>query len=71
VRSTNIIQASTPSVATFQSRSNKAEVVVEHIGTKSNNKSINENKKQPLIQLKSVIKPYKYMYQTIYKRANG
>jgi hypothetical protein len=26
--------------------------------------------KKPLIQLKSLIKPYKYVYQTIYKCAN-
>lgn len=28
-------------------------------------------KKNPFIQFNSLIKPYKYMYQTIYKRANG
>jgi hypothetical protein len=44
---------------------------VEHIGNKSNNKTADETKKNPLIQFKSFIKPYKYMYQTIYKRANG
>jgi len=71
VRSTTINQTSTPNVATFHARLNKAEVIVEHIGNKSNNKMTNEIKKNPLIQLKSLIKPYKYMYQTIYKRANG
>jgi hypothetical protein len=71
IPSTDIHQVSTPNVATFQSRSNKAEVLVEHVGNKSNDKNRNEIKNQASIQLKSVIKPYKYMYQTIYKRANG
>lgn len=44
---------------------------MEHIGNQSNSKTSNERKQLPSIQLNSVIKPYKYMYQTIYKRANG
>jgi hypothetical protein len=71
VRSTNIIQASTPNVAAFHARLNQAEVIVEHIGNKSNNKNTDEIKRSPLIEFKSLVKPYKYMYQTIYKRANG
>ncbi|CAF1214864.1 unnamed protein product [Rotaria magnacalcarata] len=70
VRSATIIQASTPNAAAFHARSNKAEVVVEHIGNQSNNKNTNETKKAPVIQLKSLVKPYKSMYQTMYKRAN-
>jgi hypothetical protein len=66
-----VTQASTPSVAAFQTRLNKAEIVVEHIGNKSNNKTINETNKIPSILFKNFVKPYKYMYQTIYKRANG
>ena len=71
VRSMPIPQVSTPSVATFQARANKAEVIVEHIGTKSNEKTAGEGKQMPSIVFKSLVKPYKYMYQTIYKRANG
>jgi hypothetical protein len=71
VRSTVVTQVSTPSAAAFQARSNKAEVVAEHIGSKSNQKPSNETKKTPLILFKNFVKPYKYMYQTIYKRANG
>ncbi|CAF0819314.1 unnamed protein product [Rotaria sordida] len=69
-RSTTISQASTPNVATFHARSNKAEIIVEHIGNQSTNKNTNQTKKIPIIQLKSLVKPYKYMYQTMYKRAN-
>jgi hypothetical protein len=71
VRSTPIHQASTPNVATFHARLNKAEVIIEHIGNKSTNKIPNKINKVPIIQFKSLVKPYKYMYQTIYKRANG
>ena len=71
VRSTTITQASTPSVETFQARLNKAEIVVEHLGSKANSKSSSATKKSPSILFKSTLKPYKYMYQTIYKRADG
>ncbi|CAF2325762.1 unnamed protein product [Rotaria sp. Silwood2] len=70
VRSTTINQASTPSAATFHARLNKAEVTVEHIGNQSTNKNMNQTKQTPIIQLKSLVKPYKYMYQTMYKRAH-
>lgn len=55
-------------MATFQARLNKAEIVVEHVGSKVNRKSSSTT---PSILLKSSLKPYKYMYQTIYKRADG
>ncbi|CAF0929823.1 unnamed protein product [Adineta steineri] len=72
VRVTNITQqVSTPNVATFQARLNKEEIIVEHSGNKANNKDKTERKKLPSIQFQSLVKPYKYMYQTIYKRANG
>ncbi|UJR33361.1 hypothetical protein I4U23_020809 [Adineta vaga] len=71
VRSTSIPQVNTPNVATFQARLNKAEIVVEHIGNETKNKTTSENKKTPSIQFKSLVQPYKYMYQTIYKRANA
>ena len=71
MRSTVVTQVSTPSAAAFQARSNKAEIVVEHIGSKSNKKTTNETKKTPSILFKNFVKPYKFMYQTIYKRATG
>lgn len=71
VRSTNVKQASTPSVAAFHERSNKAEIVVEHVGSKTVDKNTNAKKKIPSIQFKSLVKPYKFMYQTMYQRANG
>lgn len=69
IRSTTKTQVSTPSAATFQARTNKFENLVEHIGSKANQKSISQ--KPPQIQLQSTVKPYKYMYQTIYKRADA
>ncbi len=44
---------------------------MEHIGNKSKNQTTNETKKIPSILFKNFVKPYKYMYQTIYKRAHG
>lgn len=71
VRSTSVPQASTPSVATFQARLNKAEIVVEHLGSKVTRKTADATKKSPSILFESTLKPFKYMYQTIYKRADG
>lgn len=70
-RSAPIAQISTPSVATFQARVNKAEVVAEHVGNHAKDRTTAETRKTPSIQFKSMVKPYKYMYQTIYKRAAG
>lgn len=72
VRSNHYVkQVSTPSAASFHARSNKAEVVVEHVGSKMIGKKVNETTRAPIIQFKSAMKPYKYMYQTLYKRALG
>ena len=71
VRSTTVTQASTPSVATFQARLNKAEIVVEHLGSKVTRPTTSGTKKSHSILFESSLKPYKYMYQTIYKRADG
>ncbi|CAF1260599.1 unnamed protein product [Adineta ricciae] len=70
VRSKNTPQVSTPNVVTFQARLNKAEIVIEHIGSVAKAKDSTERKTSPSIQLRSLLKPYKYMYQTIYKRAD-
>lgn len=68
IRSKPVEQVKTPSVTTFNARSNPSEIVAEHIGEKLKEKS-SKTTKTPMIELKTSSKSSKFFYQTTTKRA--